>query len=722
MHLAICKIQLLIAVTWQFNIVMGTGAATEGKLNLKHVGPDVLTPIEISNEENTTPERCRNGIAAVDEKLTLLDIGRGRKILNGTLIEEDLISQINRSGYNPVRHLRVIGDQERQLIAKWKTPNLDTTLYVTVGYVVNYRLRKHLACSKNAENSEWHSLEVNATTTQVILNDLEDYASYNISVTPRTRHTGNGIERFGRSVSIIKRTLSSAPVANLQPGQSSKRSSPTTMVFHWNRVTCENQNGPNFTYVCALYKLLDGTHGELISEASVKEESYVVTNLEPCTSYRFEVIPRSREDTAHTEDVLVQTPPAPFGLVRDLSLSPDDESGNVMVVWQPPLHTSCSVIGYSLTTTLQRQQACPHKLGPFEETTTRINGTSQVINMLPYTTYMVSVSTHGENEELTGPAFIEVLTTPKKAPASSPALSFDSLSSTVTSLVFTWEPVPCEDVNGAFIQYAYTLQRTGSDVLIDEGNIRDQSENRISFEGLNPCTNYTFRIRVENELFQGNFTTVQGETKLAVPGEDLNFSLRTEPTCDTHTACLLATWQTPVANSCPITSQVISLYQLDGDNCTETYKLIASSTVLNSERRQVFRGLEHNSLYRATLVVSNSAGMVEKEFQERTTEAAPTGSPQHVAVRRPIRRTRVSVSWEEPVCGLRNGKIVQYSYVLRQGEMVVQTGVTHNKWHHFTNLRGGTMYSFTVNASTALGTGPNWVSEYDEHLFFMTRW
>ena len=90
----------------------------------------------------------------------------------------------------------------------------------------------------------------------------------------------------------------------------------------------------------------------------------------------------------------------------------------------------------------------------------------------------------------------------------------DGDSRTQTSLAFTWDKVPCEDLNGVFIKYSYILKETDTDIIVEEGSVRDQSQNRITFTDLTVCTNYTFSIRVENDAFNGDFNTIYGTTEL----------------------------------------------------------------------------------------------------------------------------------------------------------------------------------------------------------------
>ena len=70
-------------------------------------------------------------------------------------------------------------------------------------------------------------------------------------------------------------------------------------------------------------------------------------------------------------------------------------------------------------------------------------------------------------------------------------------------------------------------------------------------------------------------------------------------------------------------------------------------------------------------------------------------------------QTTISFRWSKPCCGQRNGKIMGYSYRLRNltGGMVAQNMITSTALS-IKNLTPLTKYSFSVAAKTVEGVGP----------------
>ncbi|KAJ8029710.1 Tyrosine-protein phosphatase Lar [Holothuria leucospilota] len=670
------------------------------------------------------PQSTPSHGAKLDEDWTPILTGGGQTIVGINQGKVDLTPAAGISGYNPVRNLTVHPNGIGQLNLTWNPPDLDPTLFVALGYVVTYVLQRHDACLQHVDLSR----QISVNDTEVVLTGLEDYAIYNISVIPRTKSVRQYVNMIveGLPVHIAQRTLPSGPDANLRPVKGSPPSpSSTKLMFSWNRVTCDHHNGPNFIYNCVLYMLVDGEPPERITEVNVTHESHVFTDLIPCGRYRLEVTPRNQMYSGETETVETETSSAPFGVVGDLSFAPDPENGHFNVEWRPPRHTFCPVASYTVTTRLQKQQACHECVDEEENSITDIQETSCVLNnLLSYATYIVSIKTQGNDVGMTGSTFENVLITPKRAPSKSPNIMVDGESTTQTSLTFTWDPVSCQDLNGVFIQYTYSFHQTDSDVIIEEGSIREQSVRRITYNDLAACTNYTFNIRVDNDAFNGIYNTIYAKTNLSIPGNDTNLILKpgTNDTCADGTTCLIATWQKPRSSRCVADYQTISLHQIDVDNCRDTpAELISSSDFGSNQLEHIFTELKPNSLYRATLSVGNSAGSVTTTRELRTSESVPSGAPQDVVVKRPIRGTKLNITWDEPDCGHRNGNIVKYRYKLSLHDLVIHTDTTTEKWHFFENLQRGTTYSFTVSAYTQSGPGPYALSEGEEPFYFRTR-
>ncbi|KAJ8029711.1 hypothetical protein HOLleu_29174 [Holothuria leucospilota] len=321
--------------------------------------------------------------------------------------------------------------------------------------------------------------------------------------------------------------------------------------------------------------------------------------------------------------------PDVYNPVRNLTAHPNG-IGQLNLTWKPPDldSTLFAAFSYVVTYVLHRHDACLQHVDLSGEIS--VNDTEVVLTGLEdFAIYSISViprtKSVRQNVNITVeglPVQIVQKTLPS-APSRSPNIMVDGESTTQTSLTFTWDPVSCEDLNGVFIQYTYSFHQTDSDVIIAEGSIREQSLRRITFKGLTACTNYTFNIRVDNDAFNGKYNTKYATTSLSIPGNETNLILKpgTNDTCADGNTCLIATWQKPGSSSCPVDYQMISLHQIDVDNCRDTSpELISSSDFGSDQLEHVFSRLNPNSLYRATLSLGNSMGSVATTRELRAPE------------------------------------------------------------------------------------------------------
>ncbi|VDO74656.1 unnamed protein product [Heligmosomoides polygyrus] len=166
------------------------------------------------------------------------------------------------------------------------------------------------------------------------------------------------------------------------------------------------------------------------------------------------------------------------------------------------------------------------------------------------------------------------------------------------------------------------------------------------------------------------------------------------------------TWRPPVDPNGVITGYTLvynlkSMGECGPRSSTPIQKHVRSET-------QVLDGLLPDSTYEVHVIAHTSmAGPQSKVVTVTTEEAAPSGSPNNVRVGS-VTSTRADVTWSQPDCELRNGKITGYEYEL---ESVDPWGENSTALHSSERLTLNDLvpyneYRIRVRAMNSVGEGP----------------
>lgn len=133
----------------------------------------------------------------------------------GLPVDDILTSEINSTrtscgDIGPVTNLTVIDTGNYgELYISWEKPIKESNTCEVSRYQIDYTLVRYLALSEDEANNREQSVQVNGSEYDIILKELEDYASYLVSVTPITTwsdenheayQTGNTIENIPSQV------------------------------------------------------------------------------------------------------------------------------------------------------------------------------------------------------------------------------------------------------------------------------------------------------------------------------------------------------------------------------------------------------------------------------------------------------------------------------------------------------------------------------------------
>ncbi|KAJ8039810.1 Receptor-type tyrosine-protein phosphatase T [Holothuria leucospilota] len=588
-----------------------------------------------------------------------------------------------------VRNLAIGSSTAGALSITWDEPDRVNNPCDVSRYILSYKLVGHKAC--NQDETGEHAINKHIKITETDLDNLEDYADYDISVTAVSLSNLQGMRTTQRG-----RTESGEPSGGVLV--QSYGITANSIRFSWSGLTCRDYNGPHFSYQLRLFERTndnDPTY-HLAYEVSTSGNSILIPNLKSCGNYQLRVTPENDFHTGQASSSnIIQTRSADLGPVENVSVR--QTSYGLSVTWQPPATTSniCPVNYYTLQYTVHRYMSCPSNTLNGEQQVIRIPISStyqqDLTELTPNTRYRIQVAANSGS--FSTPKYG---TTVKQVPSMAPVVSTDDSESSPRRLVFTWRPIDCEHMNGNFQYYNITSNGKADEVTID-----DESTDRYTLTGLTPCTTYDFKIQVVNNVGNGPFGSMVVKTRVERPGSNFLLKLRA-----TGAETISAEWKRPHGHPCTIRSQTIFIEMLDrGERCLEDLDRSKSYPLSSGIRSYVFEDLSPNSLYRISLRAENSAGFGDMSSEEeRTNESRPTLPPDEVEVRR-TSSTHIKFAWNKPPCGSHNGDIIRYHCRLRKkGEIINHT--SSSKRVEFFNLVPFTNYSFEVSAVTAVGEGP----------------
>ncbi|XP_072172636.1 receptor-type tyrosine-protein phosphatase S-like [Diadema setosum] len=482
-------------------------------------------------------------------------------------------------------------------------------------FIIRYTLQSKKACSTPETNPIQQ--ERNTTVLTYTLTDLEAYSWYSISVVA-VNSAGESSE-----VATSADTSEGRPptVTNIKIDPSI--TSPTSIGFTWDSLSCQNVGGRFWYYYARIYKKGEKKRAIALPESRKKrfyncsDSSVVFDNLEACTKYELDI---SAVNHGYSGDVV--TAPGNTRVTYSQTMAVhNNEPRRLTVTWNVPYQ--CRVQGYQLTYQLAQREACPQEAVNDSQLLGVNSNTSRVIltGLENYAVYDISIAT--------------------------------VIDGTLS--------VP-EILNG---------------------------------------------------------TTLPGK-----PGMPENLVLSELEDEKRITAGLNVQWNAPTTPPCLPAAYNISYELLFRDQCsTEGAGEISEGGVVGgavegAEGRSGpfafnLTGLLPNSNYRIYVAGSTSAGPGSPaKTLARTGFAAPSGPPTQVEAIT-IKKRSLTFSWEEPVCGKRNGPITHYDYILYDwtGAMVASgsqpSGSTEKK---FSNLTPYSYYSVSLRARNddlAKEYGPN---------------
>ncbi|XP_053539015.1 receptor-type tyrosine-protein phosphatase S isoform X6 [Ictalurus punctatus] len=425
----------------------------------------------------------------------------------------------------PPQEVKCSSPSSTSLLVSWRPPHSESQNGPLVGYIVRYAVAgggAGVGVGVGAETTE--ELQAPATSTEIMLQRLEKWTSYRVSVAAATA-VGPGPE----SVALTCRTDEDVPGAPPRRVEVEVINS-TALKVMWRSLLPGRQHGQIRGYQVHYVRVENGEARGLplikdvmLADAQwetddTAEYEMVIGGLQPDTTYSITVAAyTTKGDGARSKPKLVVTKGAVPG-PPSLWVHQDSESSAV-VRWLPPelLAPGLELLGYRLQ--FGREDVPPLatlEFAPYERE-------FSVSSMHRGATYIFKIS--AKSRSGFGEEAKQELSLDEEAPHGYPHIS-DASNITCCSVQFSWLPPVLAERNGAITEYTLAYQETGTSSMPLELRL-PANEHSYTLNSLKPDSVYDVKIRAHTSVGPGPYSpTVQYRTVALTTDVPKNFTVK----------------------------------------------------------------------------------------------------------------------------------------------------------------------------------------------------
>ncbi|XP_053539017.1 receptor-type tyrosine-protein phosphatase S isoform X8 [Ictalurus punctatus] len=416
----------------------------------------------------------------------------------------------------PPQEVKCSSPSSTSLLVSWRPPHSESQNGPLVGYIVRYAVAgggAGVGVGVGAETTE--ELQAPATSTEIMLQRLEKWTSYRVSVAAATA-VGPGPE----SVALTCRTDEDVPGAPPRRVEVEVINS-TALKVMWRSLLPGRQHGQIRGYQVHYVRVENGeARGlPLIKDVMLADaQEMVIGGLQPDTTYSITVAAyTTKGDGARSKPKLVVTKGAVPG-PPSLWVHQDSESSAV-VRWLPPelLAPGLELLGYRLQ--FGREDVPPLatlEFAPYERE-------FSVSSMHRGATYIFKIS--AKSRSGFGEEAKQELSLDEEAPHGYPHIS-DASNITCCSVQFSWLPPVLAERNGAITEYTLAYQETGTSSMPLELRL-PANEHSYTLNSLKPDSVYDVKIRAHTSVGPGPYSpTVQYRTVALTTDVPKNFTVK----------------------------------------------------------------------------------------------------------------------------------------------------------------------------------------------------
>ncbi|NXO91469.1 PTPRD phosphatase, partial [Certhia brachydactyla] len=395
----------------------------------------------------------------------------------------------------PPQDISCTSPSSTSILVSWKPPPVEKQNGIITAYSIKY-------IGIDGEDIKPHEiLGISSDSTQYLLEQLEKWTEYRISVTAHT-DVGPGPE----SLAVLIRTDEDVPSGPPRKVEVEAVNS-TAVKVSWRSPVPNKQHGQIRGYQVHYVRMENGEpKGQpmlkdiMLADAQweyddTTEHEMVISGLQPETTYSFTVTAyTTKGDGARSKPKLVSTTGAVPGKPR-LVIS-HTQMNTALIQWHPPVETFGPLQGYRLK--FGRKDMDTLTTMEFSEKEDHFTAT----DIHKGASYVFRLS--ARNKVGFGEEMVKEISVPEEVPSGFPQ-NLHSESSTSTSVQLTWQMPLLAERNGIITKYT---------ILYRDINVAYQpvelpvvpADTTMTLSGLKPDTTYDVKIRAHTSKGPGPYS------------------------------------------------------------------------------------------------------------------------------------------------------------------------------------------------------------------------
>ncbi|XP_038066628.1 uncharacterized protein LOC119736684 [Patiria miniata] len=396
---------------------------------------------------------------------------------------------------DPVEGLTITPLGHDRLGVQWNASSNTNNSCNATDYHVTYELINLEQCR---ETSSHDVSTMNVSVTNIVINGLHAYSSYNVTVTPRNE-AGYGPMLY-QTVQTGEKKPTETPILV------ESSASSDNITFTWSQVPCGGRGGAITKYQ---YKFMKRANTTVIEKETTTAMSVTFRGLSPCTSYAFIVRAFNNKgnragpwtDEYYKDTVVVDE-------IQSLNLEPSTNEIKASWITAGNEDNPCPVTSYRVSYQLLNFEQCQPQTEHTQIHTTVNDTNVNITSMHAYSTYSVQVVPANN----AGAKYMnnKTVTTDEGVPLAAPVLDTMLLSN--QSVRVSWHPIPCGKRGGNITGYTYELRDASGSMV----KTADTTAESVEVDGLSQGASYSFRLRAFTRVGPGPWK----EDDFEIPKDD----------------------------------------------------------------------------------------------------------------------------------------------------------------------------------------------------------
>lgn len=386
----------------------------------------------------------------------------------------------------PPQDISCTSPSSTSILVSWQPPPVEKQNGIITQYSIKYT-------AVDGEDDKAHEiLGIPADTTKYLLEQLEKWTEYRITVTAHT-DVGPGPE----SLSVLIRTDEDVPSGPPRKVEVEAVNS-TSVKVTWRSPVPNKQHGQIRGYQVHYVKM---ENGEPKGQPMLKDvmladaQDMIISGLQPETSYSLTVTAyTTKGDGARSKPKLVSTTGAVPGKPR--LLISHTQMNTALIQWHPPVDTFGPLQGYRLK--FGRKDMEPLTTLEFSEKEDHFTATD-IHKGASYTFRLSARNKVGFGEEM-----VKEISVPEDVPTGFPQ-NLHSEGTTSTSVQLSWQPPVLAERNGLITKYTL-LYRDINIPLLPMEQLIVPADTTLTLSGLKPDTTYDVKVRAHTSKGPGPYS------------------------------------------------------------------------------------------------------------------------------------------------------------------------------------------------------------------------